>query len=99
MLQREKNNIQYLLFVAVWLLVVSCANIVTPTGGQKDVLPPVPVSATPKNYSINFNATSVKITFDEFIKLKDIGNQFIMSPLQENPQRHSWASPLWMTAR
>jgi hypothetical protein len=85
MLQKKKNNTQYLLVVALSMLVASCANVVTPTGGQKDVLPPVPVSATPKNHSVNFNTPSVKITFDEFIKLKDIGTQFMMSPLQENP--------------
>jgi len=66
-------------FIAL-LLLASCANIVTPSGGSKDLTPPVVVKSSPENYSTRFDAAIVTITFDEFIQLQDLRNHLIISP-------------------
>lgn len=68
----------FLFFVvlAFW----QCAKRGTPHGGQKDLIPPVLIRAEPENFSINFKAQKFRLYFDEFIQLKDIQNQLIVSP-------------------
>jgi len=81
-----KNKKSTLLYIGIVLLVMSCAKIVTPTGGPKDVTPPEIKSSLPENYSTRFKTNEVKITFDEFIQLKDINKSLIISPpLSEKP--------------
>ena len=74
-----KNNFKYILFLLV-LLMTSCAKRGSITGGLKDTLAPVMTMSFPKNYSANFKAKEIKLTFDEFIKLKDLNKQLIISP-------------------
>ena len=50
------------------------------SGGPKDEVPPQFVRGVPSNYSTNFNAKRIEITFDEFLQLKDANNQFFSSP-------------------
>lgn len=64
-------------------IVSSCANRVTPTGGEKDVTPPVLENADPKNFTTNFTAKKINLTFDEYVQLKDASQQIIVSPLME----------------
>ena len=61
----------------------SCANRVTPSGGDKDVLPPIAKRYAPLNYSTRFTDRKIVIDFDEYIQLKDINKQLIISPLIE----------------
>ena len=74
-----KNNYKYILILLV-LVMASCAKRGSITGGLKDTLAPVLISSFPKNYSTNFKSTEIKLTFDEFIKLKDLNKQLIISP-------------------
>lgn len=74
----------YFLFI-LGLVLASCANIVTPTGGDKDVTPPAVVVSEPLNKTLNFTSSSIRISFSEFVKLSDFANQFIISPLMDNP--------------
>lgn len=61
-------------------LVFSCANRGTPSGGDIDEMPPKIIRSVPENFSTNFNEKEIRIYFDEFIKLKDIQKQLIISP-------------------
>jgi len=66
------------------LLSLSCAKIVTPTGGPKDVTPPVILAEKPENGSTNFHGKTIKITFDEFVTLNNpIENVIFSPPLNE----------------
>lgn len=68
-------------FVALISLVFSnCANRGTPSGGPKDETPPVIIKSTPENFSTNFNGKEIRIVFDEYIKIKDLQKQLIISP-------------------
>ena len=56
-----------------------------PTGGDKDILPPVILNATPENYQKNFTAKKIVLTFNEFVQLKDVQKQVMISP-HMNPE-------------
>lgn len=60
--------------------VIGCAKKGTITGGKKDTIAPKMISSFPKNFSTNFNGTEIKLNFDEFVKLKNVNKQLIISP-------------------
>lgn len=75
------------LFIILLLLTASCANPVAPTGGPKDEKPPTILKTVPLNQSTNFTGNEISIYFDEYINLKDISTQLIISPpLKEAPE-------------
>lgn len=80
-----RNHNIFLLFLSVVLLLASCAKRGSITGGDKDVTPPKIVSSHPKNFSTHFNEKEIKITFDEYVKIKDLQKNLIVSPPMKNP--------------
>lgn len=66
------------------LLLSSCANIIPPSGGAKDSLPPNLISSLPKDSAINVSPKLITLTFDEFVSLQDINNNLIVSPTLKN---------------
>lgn len=73
-----------LLFITLFLS--SCAKRATITGGLKDTIAPVMKQSFPPNYTTNFEGNEIKIVFDEYIKLKDLNKQLIVSPpMQRQP--------------
>jgi hypothetical protein len=73
-----------LLILKIQVLTVSCANIIPPSGGPRDSLPPTLVSATPKDSTVNFKGNRISLTFNEFIDLKDVQNNLLFTPTFEN---------------
>ena len=73
-------------YSAALLLVIlaSCAKRGNITGGAKDTIAPVLNASFPKNFSTEFKGNTIKLTFDEFIKLKDLKKQLIISPPLKN---------------
>lgn len=59
---------------------MSCAKRGSITGGLKDTLAPVLVSSTPKNLTTDFKGNEITLVFDEYIKLKNLNKQLIISP-------------------
>lgn len=70
-----------LLFVVV---MASCAKRGNITGGTKDTIAPVLKASFPKNLSTNFNGKEIKLVFDEYVKLKNLNKQLIISPPMKN---------------
>ncbi len=62
------------------ILLASCAQIVSPGGGKKDITPPRVVKFNPDSAQLNFNSKIIEINFDEYVQLKDLNNQLIISP-------------------
>lgn len=76
----------FLLFASVVLL-YGCAQIVAPTGGQKDTQPPTVIREMPDNARAGFNANKIVIGFDEYIQLLSPEEQIVVSPpLEEKPE-------------
>jgi hypothetical protein len=78
-----KNNFKYIPFLLVFLM-MSCAKRGSITGGLKDTLAPVLKYSNPKNFSTDFKASEIILTFDEYVKLKNTNKQLIISP----PMKH-----------
>ncbi|GAA4949690.1 Ig-like domain-containing protein [Algibacter agarivorans] len=76
----NKTLSNFILAAVIGLIFINCANRGTPDGGPKDETPPSIVKSEPDNYSINFKGKVIKIYFDEYIKIKDLQKQLIISP-------------------
>jgi hypothetical protein len=60
--------------VAIWAVTLSsCANILPPSGGPIDSLPPRLISAFPKDSAVNvpLNTKNIVFTFDEYVNLQN----------------------------
>ncbi|CAN5199148.1 hypothetical protein BH11BAC6_BH11BAC6_06550 [soil metagenome] len=83
-----KNFIYPLLAILIiphFFILSSCANIIPPTGGPRDSLPPVLISALPKDSTVNFKDNKITLTFDEYVQLdNNLNEELIVSP---NPEK------------
>ncbi|MCW3085741.1 MAG: hypothetical protein JWP12_3107 [Bacteroidetes bacterium] len=70
-------------WLVLLLFVASCAQIVAPGGGPKDTRAPKILKYTPDSAQLNFNSKKVELDFDEYVQLKDLNNQLIISPPME----------------
>ena len=80
-----KNRFSYIIFLfpALCLLAYSCANRgLGPQGGPKDETPPRLVGSTPALNATNFRGQTIVLEFDEFIQVKDVYKNVIISPPQ-----------------
>jgi hypothetical protein len=63
-----------------------CANIVPPSGGPRDSIPPYAVYAKPKDSSTNIAPKEILISFNEYITTNGLQEQLIVSPnIKNNP--------------
>ncbi|MDI1316746.1 Ig-like domain-containing protein [Flavobacterium sp.] len=62
------------------VLLASCAKRGNITGGTKDTLSPILNASFPKNLTTNFKGQEIKLVFDEYVKLKNINKNLIISP-------------------
>lgn len=68
-----------------WLVTLSsCANMLPPSGGPRDSLPPRLVSALPKDSAVNVKIKNITLTFDEYITLQNTQENLIISPFLKN---------------
>lgn len=78
---KELNRlIVILLFIAGWLLQVSCANQSPPTGGPKDETPPVLIGIYPEDGTLDFTDNKIELLFDEKVDGSGISKELIISP-------------------
>jgi len=75
-----KRFFAYIFLFLIATALVQCARRGRPTGGPKDVAPPVLLKAEPDNMTINFKETKIRLYFDELVKLEDVQEQLIVSP-------------------
>ncbi|MDG5490431.1 Ig-like domain-containing protein [Psychroserpens sp. SPM9] len=76
----HKNVLQGFVLIAILVMLVSCANRGTPSGGPKDEEAPKIIKASPENFTTNFNGKEIRISFDEYVKIKNLQKQLIISP-------------------
>lgn len=79
-----------LLILSKILVLSSCANMIPPSGGPRDSLPPVLRTVNPPDSSKGFSARTITFTFDEYVELQEIQKNLLVSPTPEvNPQVES----------
>ncbi len=71
-----------ILIISTIVLFSSCANIIPPSGGKRDSLPPRLVMALPKDSAVNVKSKNITLTFDEFVTLENPQESIIISPYQ-----------------
>ena len=62
------------------LAAVSCASVGYPEGGEVDRTPPKPLTSSPDNGTTNFSSAEIKIIFDEYVQLKNVSDNVLISP-------------------
>ena len=88
----ELKKIQSLFLIVLVLSFSQCAKKGRPDGGPKDEDAPLFVTANPPYETINFDKNEINIYFNEYIKLKDLSKQLIISP-PLNPENPTLISP------
>ncbi|MDA9354065.1 Ig-like domain-containing protein [Flavobacteriaceae bacterium] len=86
------KKIQSLFLIVLVLSFSQCAKKGRPDGGPKDEDAPLFVTANPPYETINFDKNEINIYFNEYIKLKDLSKQLIISP-PLNPENPPLISP------
>lgn len=89
-MKKDQLNIQKKLpfaACAIVLLLSSCAQMLSPGGGAIDRTPPAVVHYSPDSAQLQFNQKNIAIEFNEFIQLKDLNSQLVISPpLEKTPE-------------
>lgn len=83
-----KNNliIRFFILATITFFLSYCATPFPPSGGEKDTTPPGLVDdKTTPNKQVNFKKQDIVLTFDEWINLKNIFEQVVVSPPLEYP--------------
>ena len=75
-----KNSINLFFSILFLLVLVKCAKRTSPTGGPKDSIPPRLINSSPKINTTFFDKDGFTLTFDEYVTLKDVGKQLVVSP-------------------
>ena len=86
---RKKTTLHILLAAMAVAVLAACASIGRPEGGPKDELPPVYVRSNPSPGELNFKENELTIYFDENIKVEDVMNKVVVSPVQKKTPRVS----------
>ena len=74
------------IFLSLFAL-VQCAKRGSPSGGEKDLEGPELIKAFPSNLSVSFKGQKIKLLFNEYVQLKDVQSQLVVSPpLKYNPE-------------
>jgi hypothetical protein len=86
----QLKTVFYTIFISLAIISFShylsgCANMVAPTGGPKDTLPPVLINVSPKDSALNFNSKRITFTFNEYVELSDLTQNLIVSPTPKLP--------------
>lgn len=79
---KQLSTALLLLFIAMKMMAVSsCANILPPSGGPRDSLPPRLVSAIPRDSAVNVNPKTITLVFDEYVTLQNAFSNLVISPI------------------
>jgi Bacterial Ig-like domain len=77
-------TISFVIFVFISSIIAvtgpGCANIIPPSGGFRDSLPPQLRKVSPPDSSRNFKETKITLTFDEFVEVQGIQENLLVSP-------------------
>ena len=80
-----RHFFRFIFFSISILILTNCARTGNPEGGPKDEDAPLFVTSTPAYETINFDAKEIELNFNEYIKLKDLNTQLIVSPPLKTP--------------
>jgi hypothetical protein len=68
----------------ILVLTAGCAQIISPTGGVRDSLPPTLLAANPAIGTTNFTGKRIIINFDEYVEINELRENLLVSPTPKN---------------
>lgn len=78
-----KGNKEIFCLLLISGIVVSCANMASPSGGDFDFDPPKVVRSTPKFNATNVDGLKIQIFFDELVQIENPSEKVIVTPPQK----------------
>ncbi len=87
----KKGSSLYFSLITVFISTIlitgssGCANIIPPSGGPRDSLPPVLIAANPKDSGTNFTGNRITLYFNEFVEIQNTQENVLVSPTPVNP--------------
>lgn len=76
---------RFFLLVVFLVFVTNCARTGRPEGGPKDEDAPLFVNSIPPYNTVKFDKKIIKLNFNEFVTLKELSKQLVVSPPLKNP--------------
>lgn len=73
-------RVKFIFNIGLVLLLFGCANVVMPTGGEKDITPPEIQNISFLHSQKNMNTNIIQFDFDEYIKINNWEENFFISP-------------------
>ena len=73
-----------LVVTSMIFIATSCANIVPPTGGPRDSLPPYLIATKPQDSALGIKPKEIMLAFNEYVNTTDIFNNFVINPAIKN---------------
>src|SRR5215218_4489701 len=61
-----------------------CANIIPPSGGPRDTIPPILVAESPRDSATNISPKRLTFVFNEFVELQNQQENILVSPSPNN---------------
>lgn len=77
------RNFLYIFLLSILFIyyLTDCASITPPSGGPRDTIPPVLTRSIPANKELNYSGNSIRLTFDEYLKIENLTKQLIITPI------------------
>ncbi len=101
----KKDSVLFFTVLIVFVFVgmiggSGCANIIPPSGGPRDSLPPVLMTVTPADSAVGFRAKKITFGFNEYVQLDDVQKNLMVSPVPKiNPTVESKLRVVTVTLR
>ena len=80
MLRKNYKMVRFGGILVGFIMLSSCAQIGTITGGAKDIMPPCIEKSTPVDGSVNVITKQIQIEFDEFVVLQKPKENLVLLP-------------------
>ncbi len=80
-----------LLFLALSILLISCAYQIPPSGGPLDTDPPEITKTYPKNGTVNFKDNHIEIEFNEYVDKRSVQDAIYITPYIESEIQYKWS--------
>lgn len=80
-----KTFYRFFLLAGLLIFVTNCARTGRPEGGPKDEDAPLFVNSIPPYNTVKFDKKLIKLNFNEFVTLKELSKQLVVSPPLKNP--------------
>ncbi|HTE25425.1 Ig-like domain-containing domain [Flavitalea sp.] len=82
----KKNSFVFFTLICAFVLSgmiggSGCANVIPPTGGPRDSLPPILLNSNPKDSTTNFKGKKITLSFNEYVQLENIQQNLLVTPV------------------